>query len=243
MNREELKVNKRRHCESLKAARQSHGLLRRSSDLLVMTNDKGFTLVELMMVTAILPVIFIALFTVTDLANKIFQTNQVYSRLNTDAMQTLRYISREVGESSPLSNPSHITITTDGNNNSVLTFQIPVDHDGDGDAVTAGLNPDNEWGVYHEAGNQTAATLNGWARYSINNNNQLIREALDSNLVAIANTERIVSNNVQLFSVTRAVDTVTMALTLTATDTVANQGGHAQSWTFTSVTNLRNAVS
>ena len=98
-------------------------------------NQKGFTLPELMVSTAIFPAIFLSMYMVLSASNQVFRTNDIYSQLNADAMQTLRFISREIGQTSPNTTPSHLNITT-VSGSSVVRFQIPVDWDNDGDADT-----------------------------------------------------------------------------------------------------------
>ncbi len=205
-------------------------------------NQKGFTLVELMAVSLILPMIVGSMFAVLSMANVIFHTNDIYSRLNQSAMQSLRYISREIGQTSPNATPSHLNIAAGAN--SVVRFQIPVDWDNDGDVVNGSMNPNVEWGAYAEAGQTSNGSLGGWVQYSVNNSNQLIRDVLDAGLAPVAGQTRIVATNVLNFTVTQAQSTVTMTLTLRGTDTLGQFGQtrNIQS-TFTSATLLRNAVS
>ena len=202
----------------------------------------GFTLVELMVYIALFPTIFLAIFSTLDMANVIFHTNDAFSRLNQNAMQTLRYISREIGQTSPNVNPSHLNIAVDGAGNSVVRFQIPVDWDNDGDAVTGTLDPAVEWGNYDEAGQVQTGRLGGWARYSVVNN-QLIREVLDATLTPVANLSHVVANDVQNFTVNQAQNTMVTSLTVQVADTVG-QAGTARNlqMTFSSNTILRNAV-
>ena len=206
------------------------------------SNPRGFTLVELSVVLLIFPMLMISVFSVLDMANVIFHTNDVYSRLNQSAMQTLRYISREVGQTSPNLEPAHLNLARDGANNSIVRFQIPVDWDGDGDVVTAGFNPNVEWGIYDEVGRIQSGRLNGWARYSVVNN-QLIREVLDAGQNPIANLRQVVANNVQNFSVVQAQNILSMAVTLNGTDVIGQSGRQRTiQASLTSDTTLRNAV-
>lgn len=205
-------------------------------------DQQGFTLPELMVSAAIFPAIFLSMYMVLSASNQVFRTNDIYSQLNTDAMQTLRFISREIGQTSPNTTPSHLSITT-VNGSSVVRFQIPVDWDNDGDADTGGLNPQAEWGVYDQVGAFSDGRLNGWARYSVTNN-QLIREVLDSSQTPIADLQRVIANNVQTFTVTQSQRTVTMTLTLLRADTIGRKGAQTRNIqsTFTTTTLLRNAV-
>lgn len=209
-------------------------------------NQSGFTMVELMISIFISTLVLFSVFYILILANQIFRTNDLYSRLNQDGMQSLRSISREVGQTSPNTAPSHLNITTDGSGNSVIRFQIPVDWDNDGDADTGGLNPQAEWGVYDQAGQTTSGRLNGWARYSVTNG-QLLREVLDSSLNVVGGiTPKVISSNVQSFTVTRSSSNLTMNLTVRVFDTIGRKSSINQrqfSQTFTTRTLLRNAVS
>ncbi len=204
--------------------------------------EKGFTLAELLIVVLLLPVLFLAVFSSMTMANVVFRTNNVYGALNQSAMQTMRYINREIGQSSPNASPSHLNITTSAGN-SVVRFQIPVDWDNDGDVVTAAANPAVEWGAYAEANQKTNGLLSDWVRYSVANN-QLSRDILDSTLTPVAGTSRVVANNVQSFTVTQASSALTMSITLQGSDGVGQSGtSRTLQTSFSSNTILRNAVS
>lgn len=203
--------------------------------------QKGFTLVELVMTGALFSLLSLSLFAVLNMANVIFHTNDVYSRLNTNAMQTLRSISKEVGETSPNVTPSRLNITT-VSGNSVVRFQVPVDWDNDGDATSGTTNPSVEWGAYTLINQGQSGTLGGWIRYSVSNN-QLVRDVLDAGLVQVAGSSNVVANNVQSFTVTQSGSAIVMTLTVQVVD-VRGQNGAQRTFsrTFTSRTLLRNAV-
>ncbi len=206
------------------------------------SSQEGFTLVEMTVYAALLPTIFLAIFSTLDMAQVIFHTNDTFSRLNQNAMQTLRYISREIGQTSPNAAPSHLNIATDGAGNSVVRFQIPVDWDNDGDAVTGALDPVVEWGIYDDAGQVQSGRLGGWARYSVVNN-QLVRDVLDNAQNPIAALNRIVANDIQGFTVVQVQNNLTMTLTVQAADAVGQAGAQRNfQMTFSSNTILRNAV-
>ena len=204
-------------------------------------SQQGFTLLELGFMILIFPMLVLSIFSVLNMANVIFHTNDVYSRLNQSAMQTLRSISREIGQSSPNFAPAHLNITADAGNNSVVRFQIPVDWDNDGDVVTAGFNPNVEWGAYDEVGRIQNGRLNQWVRYSVVNN-QLIREVTDG-VGGEGKNRQVVANNVQRFNAVRAQNILSMTLTLSGTDTIGQSGQQRTiQTTFASNTALRNAV-
>lgn len=206
-------------------------------------NRAGFTLPEVMISIFVSTIVLFSVFYIMTMASTIFRSNDLYFRLDQDAMQTLRSISREIGQTSPNAAPSHLVITTDGNGNSVVRFQIPVDFDNDGDADDGAQNPQVEWGVYDQAGQTTSGRLNGWVRYSVTGT-QLIREALDSSLNVVTGASKIIANNIQSFTVTKNQSNVSMVLTLRATDTVGQQSGTPRQFpaTFSTTTLLRNAV-
>ena len=207
------------------------------------SGEKGFTLLELTLAAALLTIVMLSVLSVTIMSQQIFTDNGTYAQLTQGSMQTLRHISREIGQTSPNVTPSHLTITTDGNGNSVVCFQIPVDWDNDGDAVTAGMNPAVEWGAYDWIGQTTNGRLNGWTCYSVNNTQQLVRDVRNSALAPIAGLSSVVTTGVQAFQVTRVTDNLQMTLTLQATDRVGRRGvPQVTTSTFTSTTILRNAV-
>lgn len=209
--------------------------------------QKGFTLVETMFVALLFPMLFLSMYSVMDMSRVIFNTNSVYSQLNHNAMQSLRSISREVGQSSPLQTPSHLTIVQNAGN-SMVTFQIPVDWDADGDAHSGTLNPQAEWGAYLRPGETANGQLGAWTRYyvvanPVTNTNQLVREVFDSGMAPIAGTQQIVVNNVNTFTIVRNQNILRMTLVLTGTSQIGQSGGQrVYTTTFTSDSSLRNAV-
>jgi len=210
---------------------------------IMLQNESGFTLVEVLFVAVIFPLVFVAVFSVMDMANVIFNMNGAYARVSHNAMQTLRTISREVGQSNPLASANRLVITTDQNDNETVAFQIPVDWDNDGDVVTNDVAPETEWGAYSQVGQTTNGLLDSWARYSVVGE-QLIREVLDSAQTAVAGSERVIANNVTSFQISQVGDSLVMTITLDVPDEIGQEGSErVLSSTFTSRTLLRNAVS
>ncbi len=213
--------------------------------------NRGFTLIEILFVSIILPILFLSVFAVVESANVISRTNGVFSRLSQSQMQTLRYLSREIGQTSPDIPPARLVLATDASNNSIVTFQIPVDCDNDGDVVDdegtscvqdVDSSKETEWGAYNEAGQIQSGQLGAWTRYSVSNN-QLVREVLNANQAPITGLSRVVANNVQTFQVTKNLNIITMTLTANAADTVGQMGKSRNlQATFTSNTMLRNAI-
>ena len=216
--------------------------MEKSGRILNLSTERGFTLVETMFVMLLFPLLFFSAYSVLTMANLIFNTNDIFSRLNQSAMQTLRFVSREIGQTSPNTSPSHLNISTDASNNSVVRFQIPVDWDNDGDAVSGSSNPVTEWGAYDMAGQTQDGKLNDWVRYSVSNN-QLIREVLDAGLTPIQGLSTVVANNAQTFTLTQNQNVVTLNMTLKASDQIGQSGKKRDfQSSFSTTTVLRNAV-
>lgn len=201
--------------------------------------SRGFTLIETVMAISIFLIIMVSTYSVMVMASTIFNTNSVYSQLNQHAMQTLRYLGREIGQTSPNQQPDHLDIGQDGNGNSVVRFQIPVDWDNDGDAVTDNLNPQNEWGAYLNTGESQNGMLNGWIQYLVVNN-QLTRRVLNNMLAPVQNSDQVVAGDVQQFTVVQNVNVLTMTLTVQRQE--ASSASRNLQSTFTTRTVLRNAV-
>jgi len=206
-------------------------------------NNKGFTLMEILLVALIFPLLILSVYAVLDMAQVIFRTDTVYSQLNQSSMQMMRYISREVSQTSPLASPSHLSITADAGGNSVLTFQVPVDWDNDGDVVQNGSTNVIEWGAYPEAGQTSNGVLNSWVRYQLTNG-QLFRNVLDNTLNPVAGQSRMISDNVNAFQATQTSDRIQLVLTVQRLESTG-QGGVARPITqvFTQEILMRNAVS
>lgn len=214
---------------------------------MLLKNEFGFTLMESMFVTLIFPLVFFSLYSVMTMTNVIFNTNNAFSQLNQTGMQALRYISREIGQTSPNVSPNHLTLATDGSGNSIVDFQIPVDWDNDGDVVTGASNPATEWGAYDDAGVTQNGQLGFWVRYSVTDN-QLVRTVLDAGKAPIAGMSRVVANNIRQdvpgFVVAQNQNTVTMTLQLRVTDAYSTKNGTSRNIdaNMSSSTLLRNAV-
>lgn len=238
---------------------------KRATKISMRMGRRGFTLVESLFVSLLFPMLILSAFAVVDSASTIFRTNSYFADLNHNAMQTLRTLSREVGQTSSLTSPSHLSITTDVSGNSVLMFQIPVDWDNDGDAYSGTLTPVTEWGAYDRPGQTRACQSSNasascttpqrfeivgrWVRYSVSAN-QLVREVLSSGAV-VNGTRMVVCNNVitqagtPAFTVTRNQKRLSMSLTVSIRDTIGQKNAQLRTstMTFTSQTILRNSES
>ena len=183
----------------------------------------GFTLVELMAALIIFSIVAASVYSLINMSNIIFRSNDASARINEDGMQLLRTISREVEQSSAT---NRLVITPIGSN-SVIRFQTPVDYDNDGDVVNDGPTNTVEWGAYDEV-NQTQKgsgqnPFNRWVRYQMTSN-QLIRDVLNSSLNPVNGLSRVVANNVQAFTVTQNQNTLTAGVTLQVADSVGQNG-------------------
>jgi len=148
----------------------------------------GFTLVEVMFSLAILSILMLSLYSLLAMANVIFRTNAAYFSLNDDLMQSLRYVARELGQTS---GAGRFVATADANGNSVIRFQIPVDVSGDGTGGVMDAQQKVQWGAYDSEWDDRNGRLGAWIEYAVNGT-QLVRRVLDPNLNAIAGTDRVV---------------------------------------------------
>ncbi|OGW80108.1 MAG: hypothetical protein A2Z83_08710 [Omnitrophica bacterium GWA2_52_8] len=212
-------------------------------DVSLESGSRGFTLMEMLFVAALLPMLFIAMYGVTRVAQDLFHTNNVYGQLNASSIAALRFIGEEIAQTNPLAGAQRIAIAQDANGNDVVRFQIPVDWDNDGDAVDAAMNPKTEWGAYLQLGQAQNGVLGAWVRYRLDQT-QLKRDVVDVNFNPLPDTETLVANQITNFNVVQNGNYVTMNMSLTGTNEVGRQ---AQAETLTETlqvnTLLRNAAS
>ena len=184
------------------------------------------------------------LFSTLSASETVFRTQGVNTDLNQGAMQMLRYIGREIGEGNPTLANNRLTLTTDANGDSVITFQVPVDWDQDGDILVDGTTNTVEWGAYrfvNEPGG--VGWLNRWTRYRVLNN-QLLREILNTDGISINSSDVIIGSDVQAFNVSQINEKMQINLTLRDSDDMGQSGtARAFQTTFTVETLLRNNVS
>jgi hypothetical protein len=164
---------------------------------------KGYTTIELMAVLTIMPLLSLSVYGIVDIAGLLFRYGGIYSDLSLGTAQAMRSMNREIGQSSPQINPPHFVISSDGNQNNIVRFQIPVDWNNDGSVVTSDASPVTEWGAYREVGQTRDGILNAWVRYRVSGGN-LVRDLLNADLAQIAGTERIVVLNVERLQVTQS---------------------------------------
>ncbi len=170
-------------------------------------DERGFTLMELTFSVALFSILGLVLFGILNASNQIFYATDIYAHQNDGAMQVLRSIGKELSETSSLVSPSHFAVTGGIDSSDVVTFQVPVDYDNDGDVVTSSMNPAVEWGSYDEVGQTSDGDLGGYIRYQLENSpneaegNRLVRQVLDSSHNEVAGLEKILATNVDDFQV------------------------------------------
>lgn len=183
---------------------------------------RAFTLVELLIGFGLLPMLLAAIYLLWTNVGAAARSEDAAARLNHQAMQVLRTLNRELSETGV--DAAHFSLTTDADNNQVLTFQIPVDWDGDGDVVDDGdVSAPVEWGAYDQPGQLDAGQLDTWARYSVVDG-QLLREVLDANQAPIDGLERVVLDGVNTMTAVQQSDRLTVSLGLEAVDEVGQHG-------------------
>jgi type II secretory pathway component PulJ len=205
-------------------------------------NAQGLTLIEVIIASMFFSLLSLALFAAISSASNILQMQTLNAGINQGGMQLIRSISREIAESSPVADQSHLIITTDASANNVVTFQVPVDWDNDGDVVQDALSPVVEWGAYRFVREpQQQSWLNYWVRYRVVNN-QLLREILPSSNGEVLATDVIVPDSVLAFTVTLNNRRAVILLTIRKTDTVGQKGANARTYqtTFDGDVLLRN---
>ncbi len=190
-----------------------------------LTQKQGFALIELLMSVFIFSILASTLYSLLTLSQITVRAHDVHARISFDGMQVLRTLNRELSQTSYTTD--RLVITTDGNGNSVVRFQIPVDYDNDGDVITSNLTKSVEWGAYDKFGETQRGSgsdpLNRWARYSVTSG-QLIREVLDSMLAVVAGTTTVIHNDVQSFTVTQNGTYLTLSTTLSVIETTGQSG-------------------
>lgn len=192
--------------------------------------QQGFTLSEILITVIFLALLGMALFSTLSSANTILQTQVLRASIDQGGMQLFRSMAREIAESSPAADQSHLILATDVGGNSVVTFQVPVDWDGDGDVVQNNLTQVVEWGAYRFVREpQGQSWLNGWVRYRVLNN-QLIREVMTSSTGGVQATDVIIPDDVLSFQVTRNVSRLNIRLILRKTDTIGQKGSLARNF-------------
>ncbi len=96
--------------------------------------NKGFTLVETVIVFAIFFVIGGAIFATLTMGRKSWQSGNVQVEMQQEARRALGYMSKELRQTGS----NKIQGIADGGSGSSIIFEIPYDVDGDGDVIDAG---------------------------------------------------------------------------------------------------------
>lgn len=146
---------------------------------------EGYTLIEMLIVLAIVSLLFGAVFGVLNVGNTSFSTGSARQTVENQARQGLDHMLRELYETS-----GGRVVLSDAN--SVLTFKLPVGFDGSGNL---------KWG----AGGVEDYKI----RYLVNNN-QLVRKVLDSSDNLISQKVLAVDIESLLFVLDASILTVTL---------------------------------
>jgi type II secretory pathway pseudopilin PulG len=217
-------------------------------------NQRGFTLMDLVIVIGILPLLFAALFSITQAAGNSLRTQNVVQVLNHDGMQMLRSITRELSQSNPIATDGQLAIT-DGSPYDSVRFRVPVDWDGDGD-VTGSAEDVFEWGATAScnttpgvapcavAPTNWAKWQNYWVQYRVVGTT-LYREVLDTTLALVSGYQFTIAKNVNSFAVTQSGNLITVTVSFTEQDQVGERGqarSFSQSYVLTTQTMMRNVV-
>ncbi len=204
------------------------------------------------MVAALLPILFIALFSTSNATGNSFRSQSVVQVLNHDGMQMLRSITRELSQTDPIASDAQLYIT-DGSPNDEVRFRVPVDWDGDGD-VTGSAEDVFEWGASapcNTPGVSPCLVSPGWAiwknywiRYRVVSG-ALYREVLDASLTLVSGYQKAIAKNITAFSVVQNGNLVTVTASFTESDAVGQMGqarSYSQTYVLTTQTMMRNVV-
>jgi type II secretory pathway component PulJ len=192
----------------------------------ILKDNRGFSLAEAAVAVAFFSLLGLCVFAAIMSANNIFRTQALNADANQSGMQLIRSIAREIAESSPLTDQSHFILSPpDADNNNSVQFQVPVDWDNDGDVVTSSLTQTTEWGAYRVVREpQEQSWLNGWVQYRVENN-QLLREILESSNGAVLATDIIIADDVTGFQITQvSTRRYGISLTVEKQDTIGQKG-------------------
>jgi len=128
---------------------------------------KGFTLVEILVVTIIFLILVFGIFAVMNVGRSAWLTGDVSVELRQEIIKAFMTMERELKET----RPAQISLSI-GSSSASLTFKIPRDNNGDGTVLDAFGNI--EW--------------SGDIKYALNVNNQIIRTT--------SNTTSILANDI-----------------------------------------------
>ena len=194
------------------------------------------------MASILFSLLFLALYSPIASAGNMLRMQLLNSGINQSGLQILRSIHREIAESDPTTDGSHWIPDWDAKNNSIITFQVPVDFDKDGDVVQSSLTQTVEWGAYRFVRDPTQNSwLDGWVRYRMLND-QLLREILTSANGTPVVTEVLIARDVQEFKVFPDGHRASIFLTVKKSDTLGQKGAATRTYetTFKGDVTVRN---
>ncbi len=92
--------------------------------------NSGFSLAELMVCVLLSSIMYLTVFVSAQTGILSMRHTDVRIHLNDQLRRAVDAFGREIVQTSPAVVGTHISLTTDGNGNSVVSFQIPIDADG-----------------------------------------------------------------------------------------------------------------
>jgi type II secretory pathway pseudopilin PulG len=115
--------------------------------------NKGFTLFEIVIVIILFLIISLALFGILSAGRESWYTASAQIELQQEARRAMDAVVKQLRETGS----THVSIT--GGDNNIITFQIPVDVNGDGDILDS--NGNIEWGAGGQQGQAIQYYLGG----------------------------------------------------------------------------------
>lgn len=194
----------------------------------------GYTLIEMMLVVLLSGIMYLTVVVSAQTGLVSMRVTDVVIQLNDQLRQAAFAFAKEIAQSSPSQIIAHFNITTDGDDNSIVIFQVPVDADGDtdwgGDPINSDTVDNNteyvQWGAHSELGaaDSDHALLGQWIKYSVQNN-QLIREVLLADQVTAdpLYVEKVIANDISRFKITQNLERLAVELSAKHQDRL--QGG------------------
>ncbi len=107
-----------------------------------MRGQRGFTLVEMMIATAILTIIIVATLTTMSSMSSSVQVETMVAQSEQKGNKALERMAEALRSANIVGLPDA------GSDN--MSFRVPVDHDGDGDVLSDNVNLDIQWGAQRE---------------------------------------------------------------------------------------------
>ena len=177
----------------------------------------GYTMVEMMVTAFISTAMFMTVVAAAQTGMISMRATDARVTLSDALRQAMGEFVREVSQTSPQAVNGHLFISSDAQNNSIVEFQVPVDADGDGDAIN-NSNGAVQWGAYQSFG--SGAMLGRWLRYTLQGD-QVVRQVLVADRSAVDATvpAKVIANEISQFSVTKNGTRLSVRLKASRQDT------------------------